>query len=112
AYDRLNMWGEYLYLFETSLREKRHIRTYGAERDDPVFNSYVLGQDSRFKYVHFLYICDWRYKIIQRKYERSGAGKSVEHLKRHQQDQLEEAELNSRYMELKRLFESISANQA
>jgi hypothetical protein len=108
AYDRLNMWGEYIWLFEKTLRETCYFDIYGAERNDPTLNSYIMGQSGCYKHVHFLYACDNRYRVIQRKHERSGDDKKVAHLKRHQQDQLSKEEVNVRHEELKRLFESMS----
>lgn len=107
AYDRLNLWDEYIILFEKTLEEKSYTMKYSASRDDPVFNSYVLRQDRNCKYVHFLYTSDRRYNIIRRKQKRMEDGKTVEHLKRHQQDRLSEEELSARYAEMARLFEYI-----
>lgn len=105
AYDRLNLWQDYIRLFEEVRKEKSYTIKYGASRNDSVFNSYVLHQDSDCKYVHFLYLSDHRYKIICRKQARKEAGKGVEHLKMHQKDALTDAELEARYNELARLFE-------
>jgi len=105
AYDRLNWWDNYIHLFEETLKETRYVLTYSPWRDDPVFNSYVLRRDRKYKYVHFLYLYDRRYKVICKKLRRAEEGKGTEHLKRHQQHQLSEEELNSRYDEMRILFE-------
>jgi CRISPR/Cas system CMR-associated protein Cmr3 (group 5 of RAMP superfamily) len=49
----------------------------------------------------------FRYDKILRKLERQKMGKSVEHLKKHQQSQLSDDELESRYMKMVELFEFI-----
>lgn len=79
AYDRLNWWVDYIALYERAVSEGR-LRSYSWDR----------------------------YPIICRKQARAEAGKSVEHLKRHQQGSLSEEELLERHDEMKRLLEYIA----
>jgi hypothetical protein len=108
AYDRLNRWHDYICLFEKTLREKHYIDTFLAYSDDPVFSSYIRRSDWKYKYVHFLYKYDRRYRIICRKQKLLLSGKGVEHLKRHQQDRLSNDELDVRCDEMERLFKYIT----
>jgi hypothetical protein len=75
AYDHLNMWADYILLYEQAVNDGR----YQSQSWD-------------------------RYPIICRKQKRLEAGKGVEHLKRHQQSQLTDEELADRYAEMLRLF--------
>lgn len=78
AYDRLNRWRDYIALYEQAVSAGR-LRAYSWDR----------------------------YPISCRKQARAEAGKSVEHLKRHQQSRLSEKELLERHDEMDRLFEFI-----
>lgn len=82
AYDRLNLWHDYIRLYEDTLS----------------------------KGIHSLDALKPRYEIICRKQKRADEEKTVEHLRRHQQKALTEDELNTRYAELGRLFEYIKRN--
>jgi hypothetical protein len=106
------MWSDYVYLFEKVLKQYPYWAVSGMEKNDPVFNSYVLKRDERFQYVHFLYYKDRRYKIIRRKMQREHEGKSVEHLKRHQRDRISDERMAVRLDDLRRCFESLSRYQA
>lgn len=56
-------------------------------------------------FVHELYLHENRRAIIERKLCRKKAGKSVEHLKRHQKEQLSSEEQHKRFAEMERLFQ-------
>ncbi len=112
AYDYLNRWQEYIDLFEMTRAGKDYTSTYMLYRNDPVFNSYVLHRDEHYQYVHFLYLSDSRYRTICRKLQREIAGKSVEHLKRHQRERLSNEERDSRQAEMARLFEYLKGQRA
>ncbi|MDK2801584.1 MAG: hypothetical protein PWQ70_3203 [Clostridiales bacterium] len=94
--DYLNRWGEYISYYENILSTKNYLLTYDKSRNDPDFNKYVVYEDERYKYVHFLYAVSHRYEIIKRKFNKWLNGKNVEHLKRHQQDRLSDTELQER----------------
>lgn len=95
--DCTNKWEEYIQLFEKMLYERRYVLTYSKTRDDPEFNKFVLYQDRNCKYVHFLYLSNYRYELIKRKYQKLLAGKNVEHLKKHPQSKLSNTEIQERY---------------
>ncbi|MDR2572209.1 MAG: hypothetical protein LBD23_18190 [Oscillospiraceae bacterium] len=111
AYDRLNLWHDYIILFERYRKEKDYTIEFVDSRNDPVFNSYLLYEKPKSKFVHFLYYLDNRYKIICRKQERFLAGKSTAHLKRHRQSQLSDKELADRMIQMEKLFEFIKAGR-
>ena len=94
--DYLNRWGEYISYYENLLSENNYLLTYAKSRNDAEFNKYVVYEDNSYKYVHFLYVGSYRYKIIKRKFTKWLQGKNVEHLKRHQQDRLSENEIQER----------------
>ena len=111
--DHLNRWQEYLELFERVFREKRtrnYISKYDARGKTKQalserFGRYLFGYDLfDCALVHSLYRLEHRRAIIERKLIRLEEGKSVEHLKRHQQEQLSSEELDRRYEEIKRLI--------
>jgi len=71
AYDRLNDFENYIALFEFARVNVLHTITYTKHRNDDIFNKYLLYEDERYKYVHFLYLMDRRYHIILRKKSRT-----------------------------------------
>ena len=105
AYDGLDLWESYVELFERTRREKAYTITYANYRNDETFNQYVLREDSKHKYVHFLYLSDHRYQIIKRKLERKRAGRSTSHLQRQKQTQLTQFEYDERHKEMMGLLE-------
>ena len=98
--DGLNLWQEYISLYEDTLATKKYYYTYCKSRNDPEFNKFVAYEDKNYKYVHFLYLSNRRYQIIKRKFDKWLKGKTVEHLKRHQQNRLTDNELQQRYEEI------------
>ena len=114
--DYLNRWEEYLDLFEKYFREKRtpnYISRYEKnnrvkQTDSERFGRYLLGyDDSGYALVHSFIIIDHRRAVIKRKQLRLYEGKNVEHLKRHQQEQLSLEELDRRYEEMRQIIEWI-----
>lgn len=108
--DRLNRWHEYLCLFEEMFANKRtpaFLSRYSHvgigdpwASDEERFGRYLLQNSADELVVHSLYLCEDRRKIIERKLIRKETGKSVEHLKRHQREQLPEGEWERRFVEL------------
>jgi hypothetical protein len=80
AYDRLNLFADYVHVFRETQSEKPYAVKFLSER---------------------------RYDIIHRKWEKYESGMNIEHLKKHHQDRLTDEELASRFEEMKRLFEFI-----
>nr|WP_300838933.1 hypothetical protein [uncultured Acetatifactor sp.] len=110
-YDALNLWQRYLDFFEHIFLEKRtqpYIAAYfpnPKENAEERFGRYLLGRDSKGLQVHKLYLHEHRRAIIKRKLVRQEFGKNVEHLKRHQKEQLSDEEYLKRVQEMKNLFE-------
>ncbi len=110
-YDALNLWQKYLNFFEYIFLEKRtpsYIATYFPDPKQNAqerFGRYLLGHDNEGLKVHKLYLCEDRRAIIKRKLIKQEFGKNVEHLKRHQKDQLSNEEYLKRIQEMHNLFE-------
>lgn len=139
-YDALNLWQEYLDLFEQIFREKRtkayiaeyQVDTHLGQMPEERFGRYLMSfppanslsprtlselspvmQNSKTRvFVHKLYLCEHRRAIIERKLHRQQEGKSVEHLKRHQKERLSSAEQEERFAEMGRLFEWMKRNDS
>lgn len=103
SYDYLNLWNLYIQMYN-ELKNKRYIDKYSIKNqylaEDEDFVKSILYKDECYYYVHFLYSYKERYEIIYRKQQKLDAGKNIEHLKRHQQEQLSENELTERYNEM------------
>lgn len=108
--DYLNRWAEYLEYYNYILNSTKYSLTYSRTRSDDEFNKFVLNEDVKYKYVHFLFLVNHRHSIIIRKFDKWIKGNKVEHLKRHQQDKLSEKEINDRAIDiitsLKKFIES------
>lgn len=110
-YDFLNQWQQYLDFFEYVFLKKRtasYITTYCPDPKQNAqerFGRYLLDQDNKTLKVHKLYLLDNRRAIIKRKLVKQEFGKNVEHLKRHQKEQLSNEEYLKRTEEMKCLFE-------
>lgn len=111
--DAQNRWQEYLDLFEVIFAEKRspaYICHYQSglwpnQTDIDRFGRYLLGYaPDGCALVHNLYLHDDRRAVIERKQKRLQAGKTTEHLKRHQKEKLTDAEIEKRYGEVRELF--------
>ncbi len=100
--DCLNLWREYIEEYDRLLSDKNYYFTYqySLERNDPVFNKFIVKQDNRYKYVHFLYLQNYVYEKIKRKLDKWLKWKNVEHLKKHQRDELSDEEIVRRYEEI------------
>ena len=110
-YDYLNQWQQYLDFFEHIFLEKRSapfIATYCLNPNQNAqerFGRYLLGHDNKRYKVHKLYLQEDRRAVIKRKLIKQEFGKNVEHLKRHQKDQLSNEEYLQRVKEMNYLFE-------
>jgi len=104
AYDRLNEFHNYIALFDYVRVNLSYTQCYAKSRNDEAFNKYVLYEDERYKYVHFLYTCDSRYQVIKRKHKKQMDGSLPRTMLRHQQEELEPSELECRFEELRNLF--------
>lgn len=115
-YDALNLWQKYLDFFEYIFLEKRtpsYIVTYAPNPSQNArerFGRYLLGHDNKGLQVHELYLCEHRRAIIKRKLIKQEFGKNVEHLKRHQKEQLSNEEYLKRLQEMQNLFEWMKKN--
>lgn len=108
AYDQLNEFDCYISLFEYARKNLTYTLTYSKSRTDDDFNKYVLYEDCHYKYVHFLYLSHHRYEIIKRKKARQDVGKLPKTMLRHQIEDLDTSELNSRMDSLTRLLNKIA----
>lgn len=132
-YDALNLWQEYLDLFEQIFREKRNkaylleyvVDAFGGQSPEERFGRYLMSasenivpsssafalsteaeeQGQQIVFVHQCYLHDHRRAIIARKLRRQQEGKNVEHLKRHQKEKLSVKEQDERFAEMATLFE-------
>lgn len=98
--DYLNRWPEYIEYYEFILLDKDYLLTYVKSRDDFEFNKFVVKEDTNFKYVHFLYLSNHRYKIIKKKFHKWIKGNNTEYLNRHQKDKLTDEEINQRTIDI------------
>ncbi len=113
-YDYLNQWQQYLDFFEYIFLEKRskpYILTYCFNPNQNAqerFGRYLLSYKSNGLLVHQLYLHEDRRAIIKRKLTKQEFGKNVEHLKRHQKEQLSNEEYLKRIEEIKYFFACIN----
>lgn len=132
-YDALNLWQDYLDLFEQIFQEKRTkayfseyvVDSCGKQSPQERFGRYLMSalaealtstgalaktdmigrNKPRTVWVHRCYCLESRRLVIERKLHRQQEGKNVEHLKRHQKSQLSTAEQDARFAEMAQLFE-------
>ncbi len=116
-YDYLNQWQQYLDYFEYIFLEKRsapYIATYFPNPNQNAqerFGRYLLGHDNKGHRVHELYLQENRRVVIKRKLIKQEFGKNVEHLKRHQKEQLSNEEYLKRIKEMSYLFECMKKHK-
>lgn len=92
SYEKIEEWKQYLITLKLTLLDfsndwEAYIDIYKKDLTKPVHSTIAK-----------------RYEIICRKLERKKAGKSVEHLKRHQKESLTLSEQERRYAEMMALF--------
>lgn len=115
-YDDLNLWQKYLDFFEYIFLKKRtpsYIATYApnpSQNAQERFGRYLLYHDNEGLKVHELYLFERRRALIKRKLIKQEFGKNVEHLKRHQKEQLSNDEYLKRLQEMQNLFEWMKKN--
>lgn len=94
--DCLNEWEEYISftheILDTVFIENR-LNFFLKNVDE----RYIIKDKNGRRKIHFLCKYENRYDIIRRKIFRRNAGKSVEHLKKHQQSELTYEEIERRY---------------
>lgn len=110
-YDYLNQWQQYLDFFEYIFLEKRsklYIATYYSDPNQDAkerFGRYLFSCNYNELQVHKLFLHEDRRAIIERKLIRQKLGKNVEHLKRHQKEQLSDEDYLKRIEEMEQLIE-------
>jgi hypothetical protein len=83
--DELDLWEEYLWLWNRLRRNSRLTLTY-SRRSKPLhgirFLPFILGEDPRAQVldVHFLWVGSHRKEVIEKKLQRKRAGKKVGNL--------------------------------
>lgn len=93
--DYLNLWDEYLTFTHLALETMQYPYILNVTRPvDPIY--FYIDEDGE-QQIHFLYQQGIRYQQINRKVARRNAGKNTDHLLRHQQDELTDAEIERRY---------------
>lgn len=94
--DCLNEWDEYISftheILDTIFIENR-LNFFISDVDE----RYIIRSKNGKRKIHFLCKYETRYDIIRRKIFRRNAGKSVGHLKKHQQSELTYEEIERRY---------------
>jgi hypothetical protein len=107
--DKLDRWEEYLQAWEQIRRNTNYAMTYNrsarqthGERIEP----FVLGEDRRTLYVHFLYFTSHRKSLIERKLERKRRGQKIGNLLHARPDELTVQDIEARLAWLKQCYEA------
>lgn len=93
--DYLNEWDEYIAFSNWVIENVK--MPYTFNRPEYIDKRYFYNNDSDGEQIHFLLRQSDRYEIITRKIERRKCGKSIDHLKRHQQVELTYDQIEYRY---------------
>lgn len=101
--DGLNMWQEYIDFSDWVIEIIKL----------PYRFNIISEPDEKYKYtdeygehIHFLYREKTKYDITLRKLQKQAAGKNVEHLKKHQADELSDEDIQNRYLTVLQFFEN------
>lgn len=103
--DRSDLWFDYIQYFEQYRMEKSYVLKYSRgdpllPRGDPVIVDYVIKEDYKFKYVHFLYTHHHRYELIKTKMKKLRQGKRVGNLYHKQKSELADEEIERRFRDI------------
>lgn len=98
--DKLDKWEEYLDVWEKIRANTDFSITYSKDSRDrhgEIIEPFVLSEDDKILYVHFLYTVFHRKKIIERKLARKQAGKNSGNQFHARQDELTDREIKHRF---------------
>lgn len=98
--DKLDRWEEYLDVWEKIRANTDFSITYSKDsryRHGKTVETYILSEEDKSLYVHFLYITHHRKKIVERKLARKQAGKKLGNQLHARQDELTDEEIKDRF---------------
>jgi len=107
--DKLHRWDEYLETWEKIRRNTTYSMTYTStsrQVHGARIEPFILSEDARTLYVHFLYFGSHRKSLIERKLERRRSGRKVGNLLHARPDELTVQDVDIRLEWLRKCYEA------